>query len=1062
MVWNMRTSFLVAGAFCTATVLAADKEKVPVGPAVAPQKLVSPAAVGQRVSQSNVGKTQHVNPNLQLKNRVGGDDCATATVIPGIPYSDTGNTSAATDNYDEVCPFNTPGSPDVVYSYTPGSTVTVDISLCANTAYDSKLYVYENVCGAYQSGTFVACNDDFCSTPSYASAYVSAVQGVTLTGGNTYYIVVDGYFGASGDYTFDMTEAPPPPACPPGSLFGQNPSGTGDLWTAYTSELDAGGPGISYTVYDDFSGVIGQITDIHWWGIEAQFDFFGFIPCVEPNPVFDITFWTDSGGLPGIPVCTYTVTATQTATGLLYAGFPLTYYTVDPIAPFCTIPNGWVSIRGAGNSLCWFLWLTSGPGGLGSGLQDLGDGFGPQPIPDDLAYCLTGAYVPTFGACCDDSTGICTDNVELINCIGPGLRFAANTLCEELTPPCGQLPGACCYDDGTCAITTEAECGTTGGTWLGAFTSCDDCPIVCPPGGLQEPEPCGSDTDGGCNMASPQFVDINCGDLYCGSAWFDGGTRDTDWYRITVTEETELTWTVSVEFAALVGPVPTDPPGTGNCADLLGIVDPAAFPNAGETASVTICVGPGTYFFFVAPQFADLVDCPAGYIAQLTCAPCSVPRGACCLADGSCVDNVTASECGGLGGVYQGDGLTCGMVNCPLPPENDLCENAICLIDGVQVSGTNIGASGTDIDSCAFANTEDVWYEYTPAVSGMVSASTCGSAFDTTLSVFTACGGTEIACNDDSCGLQSVVSWPATAGVTYKIRFAGYNGAEGNFVLVVTGGGGTCGGEPEPGACCFDDGSCQVLLPADCFAQGGAFQGLNTDCDPNPCPQPLVNDECANAVCVEDGVAVVGTNVDATGSDITSCTFNDIYDVWYVYTPQVSGSVTIDTCLGGGSLGDTALAVFDECGGTELACNDDFCGLLSSVTVNMTAGEDYYIRVAGYNSGQGTFTLLVTGGQGNCITCGDLDGDGDVDVDDYNDFVDAFGSCIGDIKYRADADFDGDGCITLVDYQTWVACYRDANPNQPLPFKNGKLNGNGRPGGQQQQGGGMQQRPPRP
>ncbi|MFQ5499880.1 MAG: hypothetical protein ACE5FH_09425, partial [Candidatus Zixiibacteriota bacterium] len=46
----------------------------------------------------------------------GGDDIATATVIPSLPYSNTGTTDGYADDYDETCPYNAPGSPDVVYS----------------------------------------------------------------------------------------------------------------------------------------------------------------------------------------------------------------------------------------------------------------------------------------------------------------------------------------------------------------------------------------------------------------------------------------------------------------------------------------------------------------------------------------------------------------------------------------------------------------------------------------------------------------------------------------------------------------------------------------------------------------------------------------------------------------------------------------------------------------------------------------------------------------------------------------------------------------------------------
>jgi hypothetical protein len=70
-----------------------------------------------------------------------------------------------------------------------------------------------------------------------------------------------------------------------------------------------------------------------------------------------------------------------------------------------------------------------------------------------------------------------------------------------------------------------------------------------------------------------------------------------------------------------------------------------------------------------------------------------------------------------------------------------------------------------------------------------------------------------------------------------------------------------------------------------------------------------------------------------------------------------------------------------------------------------------------------------------CELCGDFTDhatppgppDGFVDVYDYWYFLDAFGTCVGDPKYKAAADMDGDGCITLVDYQAWRMCYKMAN-----------------------------------
>ncbi len=51
----------------------------------------------------------------------------------------------------------------------------------------------------------------------------------------------------------------------------------------------------------------------------------------------------------------------------------------------------------------------------------------------------------------------------------------------------------------------------------------------------------------------------------------------------------------------------------------------------------------------------------------------------------------------------------------------------------------------------------------------------------------------------------------------------------------------------DPGACCFDDGSCQSLSAGDCATQGGTFQGIGVDCVTANC-QPVVG-----ACCFDDG-----------------------------------------------------------------------------------------------------------------------------------------------------------------------------------------------------------------
>jgi hypothetical protein len=151
-----------------------------------------------------------------------GEDISSAIVIPGLAYSDTGNTCDYLDDYDEVCPYSGSTAPDVVYAYTPASDVCVTIDLCFSY-YDTKVYVYEN-----DDEHLVCCNDDACSGPNYPSAYLSRIQCLPLTVGNTYYIVVDGYGDECGTYILNVYEhVPPPPpceiSCPSGAIMEAEP-----------------------------------------------------------------------------------------------------------------------------------------------------------------------------------------------------------------------------------------------------------------------------------------------------------------------------------------------------------------------------------------------------------------------------------------------------------------------------------------------------------------------------------------------------------------------------------------------------------------------------------------------------------------------------------------------------------------------------------------------------------------------------------------------------------------------------------------------------------------------
>ena len=152
--------------------------------------------VGTVDQQENRGPREPIIPQPP------GDVIGDPFLIPSVPFSDTGYTCGFNDDYDEVCPFSNSQSHDVVYAYTPEDNESMSVSLCADSRYDTKLYVYEN---AHTPGAPFACNDDFCTTPSYPNPYVSELPSVSISAGNTYYIVVDGYGGENGYYTLDIS-----------------------------------------------------------------------------------------------------------------------------------------------------------------------------------------------------------------------------------------------------------------------------------------------------------------------------------------------------------------------------------------------------------------------------------------------------------------------------------------------------------------------------------------------------------------------------------------------------------------------------------------------------------------------------------------------------------------------------------------------------------------------------------------------------------------------------------------------------------------------------------------
>ncbi len=137
-----------------------------------------------------------------------GNDFCPATLITGVPFSDTGSTDGRANDFSPISPCNNTNAPDVVYEFTPAISQVYNISLMGSS-YDTYLYVH--TLGSCPGIFSVGCNDD-------NGANLASYLSLSLTAGQVYYIIVDGYDINSGAYTLNVTSNCEV-ACQPGDVL---------------------------------------------------------------------------------------------------------------------------------------------------------------------------------------------------------------------------------------------------------------------------------------------------------------------------------------------------------------------------------------------------------------------------------------------------------------------------------------------------------------------------------------------------------------------------------------------------------------------------------------------------------------------------------------------------------------------------------------------------------------------------------------------------------------------------------------------------------------------------
>ncbi len=161
-------------------------------------------------------------------------------------------------------------------------------------------------------------------------------------------------------------------------------------------------------------------------------------------------------------------------------------------------------------------------------------------------------------------------------------------------------------------VTIEAYGASDCGSYfLEVYQNLLPCELECPAGAVDEQEPCGADLNGGCLVTPAAFEPLTDGVTVCGTAWADGGTRDTDWYELVLTQPAVLTLDCVTDFEGVFGLVEQIEPGVPGCDNTTGYISPWTSTAECEPDTLTTdCLPGGTYYMFVT--HLSLYEAPCG------------------------------------------------------------------------------------------------------------------------------------------------------------------------------------------------------------------------------------------------------------------------------------------------------------------------------------------------------------------------------------------------------------------------------------------------------------------
>jgi len=262
---------------------------------------------------------------------------------------------------------------------------------------------------------------------------------------------------------------------------------------------------------------------------------------------------------------------------------------------------------------------------------------------------------------------------------------------------------------------------------------------------------------------------------------------------------------------------------------------------------------------------------------------------------------------------------------------NDTCSSATA-ISGAGPHGFSNSGATTDgcpnCQPCGLIQT-DVWFDWNAGFTGTATISFCGgtSGMDPVVAVYNGAScpvAPAIVCNDDFCGQIPEVSFPATVGQVRKFQVGSFStspAGSGTFTVTQT-------IPPSNDGC-----SAPTLI-----AGPGPHSFDNTNATAGVQGQ-------AEGLCFAVGSIAIGR------------------DVWFRWTAGSTGVAQLSTCSQ--TSVDTKIGVYQGAScpaSAAIGCNDDACGLQSSVCFQVTSGQTYMIQMGtfpGAAGGTGTFTIPI-------------------------------------------------------------------------------------------------------